>query len=54
MEIENLCKLNCIHKDKCNKKFARILSEITENVVYLYAECGATFRCEDKEDKEEK
>ena len=46
-KFKNLCELNCVHKKKCNKKFAKILEVVDEKVVYIAAECGRNFRVED-------
>lgn len=47
MDIKDLCELNCVHRDKCNKRFAEMLKAVEDSVVWVVAECGRHFRISD-------
>jgi len=44
--IDNLCKVKCIQRKKCNERFTEILKTVKGDIVYLCAECGQQFKCE--------
>lgn len=41
--IKEICKLNCMHKDDCNKKFNEILESTKDKTINISAECGRFF-----------
>ena len=53
--MREICQLNCVHKDKCNKKFNECINGTAADKVHIAAQCGRYFyNIETKEPNKEK
>lgn len=38
--VKEICHLDCVHKEECNKRFNEMLTNTKEGVVNIAAKCG--------------
>ena len=44
--INNLCRMNCTHRDACNESIRKALESVKEKIVWVQTCCGRMFKAE--------